>query len=397
MSHRALRATIREAARHGIATLAYGSVYGAEPEHVAAHPDDRVFDDDGEPLSLGGTFFINDIRPGSAWRRRLLAEYVAAMRRFRFAGVHMDTYGPPHTASGADGAPIVFRDLYPGLIWEAATGVGAIRDGRVLFNCVEGFPLEETAAAPVAALYLELWPPDDRFAHLVGWIDRARAVASGRQVVIAAYGLPMRHAHTRDERVRAFEASLMTTSVIGAAGAYHHTLAEGDRLLVEGYYPAAVRLRPSEARALRAAWRFGTRYVHLLTRTTRDEALERSVSLTARSGAPVPTSSAPTVGSVWVRASRTGDGRPVIQLVDLRHQPDDRWDAGKAPSPVVTGWRLSCPTLIQPIAASPWSADGEPMPVRRIAGAWALPRARRWLMVTEGRTEVSQPASGSSP
>ena len=385
VSHRALRATIRAATRHGIATLAYGSVYGAEPEHVAAHPDDRVFDERGEPLSLGGTFFINDIRPGHAWRRRLLGEYVAAMRRFGFAGIHMDTYGPPHAATGADGAPIVFRELYPGLIREAATEVGAIRGGRVLFNCVEGFPLEAVAPAPVAALYLELWPPDDRFGHLVAWIDRARAVAGARQVVIAAYGLPMRDAHAREERGRAFEATLLTTSVVGAAGAYHHTLAEGDRLLVEGYYPAAVRLRPGESRALRAAWRFGTRYVHLLTGTTRDEGLERSVTLRTRSGAPIPTSNEPKAGSVWVRASRTQDGRPVIQLVDLRRQVDDRWDAVKAPSPSVAGWRLSCPGLSQPVAASPWTSDGEPVRSRRVPGGWVLPPARRWLMVAESR------------
>jgi len=382
VSQRALRATIRAAERAGIATLAYGSVYGAEAEHVAWHPDDRVFDEQGEALSLGGTFFINDLRPGSAWRRRLLSEYARAMRHLRFAGIHMDTYGRPYTAVGADGARISFRGLYPGLIEEASGVVGAIRHGRVLFNCVEGFPLDDVAPAPMAAIYLELWPPDDRFVDLIRWIERAQGVADGRQVVIAAYGAPVRTARTPSERARAIEATLLTTSVITAAGAYHHTLAEDDRLLVEGYYPAAVRLRRDEARALRAAWRFGARYLHLLTDTSPDEELAGSVSLRDAEGAPIRLSSTPAMGTVWVRATRTSDGRPVVNLLDLRTQPDDRWDTGKTVSPEVTGWRLGA-DLREPVAASPWTMASDAAALRmEAADGWRLPRFRRWLMVT---------------
>lgn len=383
VSHRALRATIRAAKAVGIATLAYGAVYGAEAEHVAAYPDDRVFDDQGQPLSLGGMFFINDLRPGSAWRTRLLGEYAWSMR-LGFAGIHMDTYGPPHTAVGADGEPLAFRELYPGLIEEAAQVVGASHDGRVLFNCVEGFPLEDVAPAPMAALYLELWPPDDRFHDLVRWIDRAHAVADGRQVVIAAYGAPMGKARSAQERARAMEATLLTTSVISAAGAYHHTLAEDDRLLVEGYYPAAVRLRAAEGRELKAAWRFGARYLHLVTGTTPAPDLARSVGLVDRAGVAVPTSAEPVAGAVWVRATRAPDGRPIVHLVDLASQADDRWDDGRAPSPWRRGWRLAGP-FRRPVAASPWTSDGDAIGLRADdTGAWRLPGVRRWLMVTEG-------------
>ena len=176
-------------------------MYGAEREFVDRYPDDRVFDTTGEALSLGGTFFINDVRPGTHWRRTLLSEYERAMRHLPFAGIHMDTYGPPWTAIAADGTPISFRELYPGLIEEAAGRVARIRDGRVLFNCVEGFPLEDVATAPMSALYLELWPPDDRYRHVVDWIDRAHRVADGRAVVIAAYALALRTAVTAEDGV----------------------------------------------------------------------------------------------------------------------------------------------------------------------------------------------------
>src|SRR5258705_13668282 len=92
VSHAAVRAGIAAGHDAGIATLAYGSVYGAERAYVERHPDERVFDEAGEPISLGGTFFINDLPPERPWRRRLLPEYPRAGRTVGFAGGHMDTY-----------------------------------------------------------------------------------------------------------------------------------------------------------------------------------------------------------------------------------------------------------------------------------------------------------------
>ncbi len=374
----------------GIATLAYGSVYGAEAEYVQRFPDDRVFDAVGEPLSLGSTFFINDVRPSTHWRATLLSEYERAMRHFRFAGVHMDTYGPPWTAVAADGQPIAFREIYPGLITEAAERVRRIREGRVLFNCVEGFPLEDVAPAPMSALYLELWPPDDRYRHVVDWIDRARRVANGRAVVIAAYAAALRVVRTQADRTRAIESSILLDCIILAAGAYHHTLTEGDRLIIEGYYPAAVRLRRREVAELQAAWRFSARYLHLLSGP--DSAADaHGISLPLlldAVGHPVPTSVAPRAGMVWIHSHLVA-GTRVIQLIDLRAQVDDRWDTGREASPQVDGWRLSGLAGPAPVAASPWSSDGDAValaPRPHHEGTWELPSFRRWLTV------IDQPA-----
>jgi hypothetical protein len=390
VSHDAVRAAVRAGRDQGIATLAYGSVYGAEPDYVAAHPDERVFDDAGAPLSLGGMFHINDLRPDRPWRRRLLGEYARACRRFGFDGIHMDTYGPPHEAVTADGERIRFAELYPDLIREAATIVGRTgRDRRVLFNCVEGFPLESVAPAPVAALYLELWPPDDRYADVLRWIERARAVANGRAIVIAAYPSAFREAGAdRKERARAIEAAVLLTTLIAAAGAYHHVIAEGNRLLVEGYYPAARRLRRREADVLRAAWRFHARYLHLVS----DPALvpgPPDIRLADRGGRVLPTSPLPAAGTVWLRSVRTPSGGRVLHLVDLRFQSDDRWDAPHEPSPTVAGWTLTWPGSRRPIAASPWSRGGDAValsqdrPSGQAADAWRLPAFRRWLLVAD--------------
>lgn len=381
VSHDAVRAGIRAGHRAGIASLAYGSIYGAEREHVDRHPDERVFDATGQPLSLGETFFINDPRPGP-WRRRLLREYARAVRRFDVDGIHMDTYGPPNEAVGADGAPIKFDEVYPGLIAEAAALVAATRPaGKVLFNCVEGFPLERVAAAPTAALYLEIWPPDVAWADIVRWIDRARDLGSGRAVVIAAYISALR-AHESDPagRAGAIEAAVLLNTVIAAAGGYHHVVAERNRLLVEGYYPEARPLRRSERTELRAVSVFTARYLQLLSDPGLAAGADVEVELIDPAGRPIAVSDTPRVGAVWVRVSRTSDGSVVVHLVDLLGQQDDRWDAIRQPSPARLGWRIRYrkgPDADDVVAMSPWTGHGE---AQRLTGG-RLPAFRRWLVV----------------
>lgn len=382
VSHDAVRASVAAGHDCGIASLAYGAVYGAEADYVEQHPDERVFDAGGEPLSLGGVFYINDLRPGSSWRTRLLDEYAAAIDGFAFDGIHMDTYGPPHTAVAADGEAIDFAALYPALIDEAAERVAKTAPGtRVLFNCVDGFPLDAVAPAPVAALYLELWPPDREFADVVRWIEHAKSLAAGRQVVVAAYAAALRDTARVEDRAAAFEASLLLGAVIMASGAYHHTLAEGDRLLVEGYYPAAVPLLEAETTEMRALWRFSARYLHLLSAPDLEHADTAAVRIIGADGRDVRCSSGPAAGSIWLRATRTSDGPRVLHLVDLRGHADAYWDTPKQPSVDQVGLRLFWDGLKAPVAASPWTDAGAAAPLSAEAGSWVLPTFRRWLTV----------------
>ena len=385
VSHAAVRAGIRAGHEVGIATLAYGSVYGAEREYVDRHPDERVFDEVGRPLSLGGTFFINDVRRGHPWRRRLLAEYARAVRTFAFDGIHMDTYGPPHQAMAADGTPIDFATEYPTLIADGAAAVEAARPGaRVLFNCVEGFPLRTVADTPAAAVYLELWPPDIDYADLVRWIDRARVAGGLRSIVIAAYLSCLRtHGQEPTARAAAVEAVVLLTSVIAAAGAFHHVLADDRRVLVEGYYPEARQLHAGEAAELQAAWVFTARYLHLLNDPAAITTPLEGIELVDAGGASIPISSEPMAGAVWARATRLVDGRRTLNLVDLRSQPDDRWDALRSIAAPVAGWRIRWPGAGQLTAASPWSAAGRARSLTVESVGVALPSFRRWLLVVD--------------
>ncbi len=303
-------------------------------------------------------------------------------------GIHMDTYGPPHTAVAADGAAIDFAALYPALIEEAAERVAATAPGtRVLFNCVDGFPLDTVAQAPVAALYLELWPPDREFADVVRWIEHGRSLAAGRQVVIAAYAAPLRDSVAAEDRAAAFEASLLLGALITASGAYHHTLAERDRLLVEGYYPAAVPLLEAETTEMRASWCFSARYLHLLSAPDLEHADTTAVRIVSADGREVRCSSKPEAGAIWLRATRTDHGQRVLHLLDLRGQPDTYWDTPKEPSVEQVGLRLYWDDLKAPVAASPWTDAGAAAPLVAEGGGWVLPTFRRWLMVVGATRE----------
>ena len=214
------------------------------------HPDERVFDERR--------------RARSAWARRSSsttcgrdgrgAPAAARVRRgrpaFGFDGIHMDTYGPPHAAVGADGEPIDFAAEYPGLIAEAAARRGDA-PGRVRASCSTASRASRSRPWRRRRRRRSTWSCGRRTTvsrtSCAGSTGRA-AVAAGRAVVIAAYLSVPAHRGATDPIARpgAIEAAVLLTSVIAAAGAYHHVLAAGDRLLVEGYYPEARRLRADE-------------------------------------------------------------------------------------------------------------------------------------------------------
>ena len=171
-------------------------------------------------------------------------------------------------------------------------------------------------------------------------------------------------------------------AVIAASGAYHHTLAGGDRLLVEGYYPAAVPMQVGEVSEMRALWRFSARYLHFLS-DSRSEPVDTSgLRLGNAAGDLVPWSKRPEAGAIWVRASRTPGGQTILHLIDLRTQRDDLWDTPKLPPARSPRLRFSWDALGSPVAASPWADDGDATTLSGGAtGEWVLPEFRRWLMV----------------
>ncbi|HUR16825.1 MAG TPA: glycoside hydrolase family 66 protein [Candidatus Limnocylindrales bacterium] len=383
VSHGVVKELVRQCRRNGIASLAYGSVYGAEREYVEGHPDELLRDAAGQPLSLGGTFFITDLRSQSPWRRRLIGEYARACRRFGFDGIHMDQYGEPHEGFAADGSVVKLQELFAGLIDEAADHLAKLSPPRrVLFNCVGGWPLEHVGRARSAATYIEIWPPDTTYSAITRQIDIARRVAPTKQVIVAAY--PSVLAADGDggrPAGNALEAALLLTTVVLATGAYHHVLAEHDRVLVGGYYPDAVSLPSRAAESMRLAWQFSARYVHLLS-DTRNVPVPIDQLVIEMDGRVLPVSSEPQAGAVWVRGTRTGDNEIAIQLVDLLGQVSDEWDAPRKAAVRRENWRVSWRDGSQrpSLFASPWSYGGamqQLSPGRVIP----IPAFERWAML----------------
>lgn len=64
--------------RSNMAALAYGAVYGAEPEFFKEHPDLALYNGKGAPESIGNLFYIMDIRKESPWHDLIISEAEAA-------------------------------------------------------------------------------------------------------------------------------------------------------------------------------------------------------------------------------------------------------------------------------------------------------------------------------
>ena len=382
VSHQVVRDLVQECRRNGIASLAYGSVYGAEAEYVERHSDELLYDAAGGPLSLGGTFFITDLRPQMPWRRRLIGEYVRACRRFDFDGVHMDQYGEPHVGVAADGSRVELAQLFSGLINEAEERLQVLSPPRrVLFNCVGGWPLEKVADSAAAATYIEIWPPDTTYLSVLGQIEKARRLAPGKQIVLAAYPSVIASSieHGRPS-ASAIEAMLLLTSVVIAAGAHHHAVTEHDRIIVGGYYPDAVSLPLGAAEAMRLAWQFSARYVHLLSSPGYKPLPIEAFTLEA-DGQSLPLSSEPRAGMVWLRALAQGDGAIAVQLVDLLDQTADTWDAPQRPALMRRNWQLTAPRATKEwLFATPWDKGGLAQELGS-APVLRLPAFKRWGML----------------
>ncbi|MEP6776254.1 MAG: glycoside hydrolase family 66 protein, partial [Chloroflexota bacterium] len=116
LSLRTVRAAIEAVQEDGGAAMAYGAVYGAEPEYADQHTDLRLYDEAGQPISLAELFYIMNISPGSPWVDLIVAEFADAVRRMGFDGVHLDQYGFPKTAYSATGEVVDLSTAFPPLI-----------------------------------------------------------------------------------------------------------------------------------------------------------------------------------------------------------------------------------------------------------------------------------------
>ena len=360
----------------GMRTMAYGAIYAASGDFFARHPDWGLYAGNGRPYDFIGIFHIMNTAPDSPWSAHIVEEYRKAVVDFGFDGIHMDTYGYPKFGFSRLGGVVREERLerhFPALIDRARTVLSADRpDAGLVFNNVGNWPVPAVAASSVDALYVEVWAPYTRYAHLADIVRQARLIGRHKPIILAAYLKPfaVEDAHllvgkkdteadnhllpgkvadgtasgwngvpNGDTDTSAFTAAewatLLANAAITALGAQHLFLGARRGILTEGYYPNHARIRDAFLPRIRRTCDFQVRYGHLLF----DPALE-DVSMTHAYGdneeyvfSGAPTSACGEPGHVWT-ILREKPGLKLISLINLLGVADDRWNAGKsAPTP----------------------------------------------------------------
>ncbi|HEX8221325.1 MAG TPA: glycoside hydrolase family 66 protein, partial [Chloroflexia bacterium] len=388
----AVRAAIAGVQARGAAAMAYGAVYGAEPEFVEAHPELVLYDEAGERVSLAGLFYIMNIAPDSPWVPLIVEEFAEAVRVMGFDGIHLDQYGFPKTAVTASGQKVDLAEHFPLLIDRAREAVVAARqDAGVIFNAVENWPIETVAPTSQDAVYIEVWPPDVSYNDLRRLIADGRQLSGGKQVILAAYLSPFLDTDERSDPrtlAQAEAAALLATATIAASGGSHLLLGERDGILCDPYYPKYATLRPAFAARMRAYYDFLVRYEEFLVGPGLEDWEQGTIPVEASaSTGDVPTATRAEAGKIWTIARR-GPGVCLVHLLNLSNQADVAWNALRTPPLTLHDVNLSIgglPPVRQVLLLSPDANTGKPLPLawRQHSGRLfvSLPQLSVWSVV----------------
>ncbi len=357
LSRQTVRAFIEAAHRRNIAAMAYTAVYGASVGFGQAHPDWALYDAQGRIIPFGQDFLsIMNPAPDSPWTDYLIAQFVEAMHKMGFDGIHLDQYGDPKAGFDAQGRPVEIAQAFHAFIRRARERLVAVRpEAAVVFNAVGNWPIEDVAQAPQDFLYIEVWPPHTRYYDLWSLIVNARRLGEGKPVVLAVYIPPSQPHNVR-----------LADAVIFASGGFHIELGEQGKMLADPYFPNYQPVPKGLAGVLRRYYDFVVRYENLLALETEDVTEEEAGSITIEG---VEVTHKGDRDRVWVMVRR-GAGVEVIHLINLVGLPTSEWSEAlpAGPSPL-EGVRVRCYTDRRPRRvwlASPDFADvqARPLPYR---------------------------------
>lgn len=367
LSLRTVRAAIEAVQARGSAAMAYGAVYGAEPEFALHHPELMLYDEEGKPISLAELFYIMNIGADSPWVPTIVGEFASAVRALGFDGIHLDQYGFPQRAVTAAGEVAHLERQFPDLINAAREAVAAARSGAgVIFNAVGNWPIETVASTNQDAVYIEVWPPHESYNDLRRLIREGKRLSGGKQVILAAYLSPFADA-TEETLPGAEAAATLATATIAASGGSHLLLGELDGILCDPYYPKYATMRPEFARTMRAYYDFLVRYEELLIAPGMEEcgrgqgADEPGYALEG-----VSWSSEAEAGKVWAIAARW-PGHLVVHLINLTDQTDVAWNSLRTPPTLINDVEiaLSSPPdqpISRALVMTPDAPSGKPKP-----------------------------------
>lgn len=315
----------------GSRSLGYAAVYAAGPAEWPEWEHRALLTATGAPFALGDFLFLVD-PAADDWLANFGGDLTAALEQVGFDGFHLDQYGYPKRAVRPDGVVVDVAESFVTLI---AALRDRLPDARLVFNNVNDFPTWRTARSPQDAVYIEPWAPTLTLGGLAGVVTRARSVADGKPVVIAAY----QHVYDSATAREADLATAFTMAALFSHGATQLLAGEADRILVDPYYVRNHAVEASTADLLKRWYDFLVEHDELL--------LEPSiVDVTASIAgaynddcdvtyAATPVAETAEPGAVWRRITEA-DGRTVLHLINLVGQDDALWDAPRN-APVDTG------------------------------------------------------------
>lgn len=379
-----VRALVRECHANGMKSMAYNLIYGSfeDGDQHGARREWGLFEDAAATRAwthpLPSTWMTPRLRvmdPSSTgWRAHLFKGMKAAMTEFGFDGWHADQLGDPGARFTRTGQEERLAPMFSDFLRAAKVAV----PGALIFNNVAGYGLDETARAPVDALYVEAWEwttPD--LQALADVVTRGRML--GKQVIIAGYLNSRYQSKFSREKPGNFNphAMLAAEATVIAAGGWKLSLGDNLDSLCTEYFPHK-NLRLSDA--LRAQMlnyaQFGVAYQNLLRGTdVRPLALE--------TGGDERIAGRATPHKVWLFGRMAGMRR-VLHLINLTGRSETSWrdlDGTAEASAPIQNLRVKLP----PGMTRAWwaSPDGDLLPreLKIKEGYVIVPKLERWTMI----------------
>jgi dextranase len=319
----------------GSLAMGYAAVYAVGKEARERWSEIALYDSTGRPWTLGEDFLWIVDPTDERWLGSFASQLDDAARVVGFDGFHLDQYGAPKRALRADGSVVDLADAFRRLIDRLAT---ELPDARLIFNNVNDFPVWSTADAAQAAIYIEVWPPHDELGHLAQLVSKARLLAPGHGVILAAYLAP----YGTDEETASAAERLVLATVFSHGGT---VLLHGEEraALTEAYYVRHAELSEPTLERTRHYYDFAVRYGDLLfdassVDVTRTHFGGENPELTIDAPVRVATDCVP--GVLWARVVRCSRGL-LVSLIDLSAQTDVIWNASKRVEGSLDGVRVA--------------------------------------------------------
>jgi dextranase len=316
--------------REGAVAHAYAPVYAVDPPFAAAHPDWLLYRSDGAAERLFEGILLAD--PGNAeWQHHFVKVYGDAADRIGFNGFHLDTYGFPRAATNRDGRAVEMRSAYCSLLRSLRS---ARRTDLISFNQVNGVPSGLTLPGEPSFRYCEIWPPNERWRHFEGLLDRSSGAAghlgasNGGSLLrgtIACYP-PVWKGSDDDAREDCLRTVLLTEAVATSLGASLLVYGDMHAALRDPYYPKHERLSAREAGTALAWHRFALvcRDLFLEGEDTTWYDIGDENGAVRVSWAEGQVRAEPLGGCVFARVVR-GDNYVAVSLIDLSGSPNGSW------------------------------------------------------------------------